>query len=110
VSGKLITFAAGFFSLSPDGRWLAISDNNLGKLLLVPASGRGAEETLIEDVSRYVPHGVIATSSSPDGRAMAFAAEVDSKDPPALYILRTDGSVTKVPNTGKVFTPAWRPR
>jgi hypothetical protein len=47
VSGKLITFAAGFFSLSPDGRWLAIPDNNLGKLLLVPASGRGAEETLV---------------------------------------------------------------
>jgi Tol biopolymer transport system component len=107
---KAIADGPGCYSISPDGKWLAIAEHNAGQLLLAPASGQGAEETLIEDVSPYVRGGIVATSWSPDGRAIAFAADFNGDDPSALYILTTDGSVTKVPNTGKVMDPAWRPQ
>ncbi len=105
-----ITYAPGFFSISPDGKWLAISDNEKGQLLLAPVSGQGAQQPLIEDLYRYVPDGIVATSWSPDGQAIAFAADWNGKGPSALYILKSDGSVRKVPQTGRVWNPAWRPQ
>jgi Tol biopolymer transport system component len=106
---KAIADAPGVYSVSFDGKWLAISDQELGTLLITPASGQGARQTLIEDVTPYVPDGIVATSWSPDGEAIAFAADFNGKGPSALYILKTDGSVREVPNTGKVIDPVWRP-
>jgi len=106
---KPITYAPGYYSVSPDGKWLAISDHDVGQLLLAQANGRGEKKPLM-DLSRYVPDAIVATSWSPDGSAIALAAAFDGKGPSALYILRTDGSVRKVPNTGRVLNPAWRPQ
>jgi Tol biopolymer transport system component len=107
---KAIAVVPDLYSISPDGKWLAITEDSTGQILLAPADGPGAQEPLIEDVSPYVPDGIVATSWSPDGSAIAFAADWNGKGPSALYILTTDGSVTKVPNTGQVFDPAWRPQ
>jgi TolB protein len=103
------TSAPGYFAISADGKWLAIPDDSLGTLLLAPASGQGSEQILLE-TSRYVRDGRIGLSWSPDGSAIAFAADLWSEEPSALYILKSDGSVRKVPNAGKVLDPAWRPQ
>jgi len=108
------------FSLSPDGKWLAFWDSGSDRLVRRPADGRGTEVVLVDNVTQYFAPPIhdrelgIASSWSPDGTAVAFAADESppgGSRPSALYIVNADGSgLRKVPNTGRVFNPAWRPR
>jgi len=71
---------------------------------------------LVDDVSRYVPSESVGLAWSPDGTAIAFAASSDRTRTPnprgsALYVVNADGSgLSVVPDTGKVWDPAWRPQ
>jgi Tol biopolymer transport system component len=98
------------FSLSPDGKWLLLWDRTRDALVRVPVSGQGEDLVLVEKVSRYVPRRLpVASSWSPDGSQIAFAA--DGWWPSALYIVNADGSgLGKVPNAGKAWNPVWLPQ
>ena len=105
------------FALSPDGKQLAIYDQEHDHLVLLPASGDGTPVVLVDNMSQYVPSLSVRLAWSPDGTALAFAASSDRARmrmpyPPgsALYVVNADGSgLSVVPNTGKVWDPAWRP-
>jgi len=103
------------FALSPDGKQLAVFDQEHDHLVLLPASGGGTAVVLVDDMSRYVPSLSVRMAWSPDSTAIAFAASSDKSQTSspagsALYIVNADGSgLSVVPNTGKVWDPAWRP-
>ena len=105
----------GAFALSPDGSQLAIYDQEHDHLVLLPASGDGTPVVLVDNMSQYVPSLSVRLAWSPDGTAIAFAASSDRARTPyppgsALYVVNADGSgLSVVPNTGKVWDPAWRP-
>ena len=105
----------GAFALSPDGKQLAIYDQEHDHLVLLPASGGGTPVVLVDNMSQYVPSLSVRLAWSPDGTALAFAASSDRARTPyppgsALYVVSADGSgLSVVPNTGKVWDPAWRP-
>jgi Tol biopolymer transport system component len=101
------------FSLSPDGKWLLLWDRTREALVRMPASGKGREVVLVDKMSRYIPSlDAVATSWSPDGKMIAFAADGSRWSmPSALYIAYADGSgVRAVPNTGKGWNPVWQPQ
>jgi dipeptidyl aminopeptidase/acylaminoacyl peptidase len=100
------------FSLSADGRWLAIWDGDSDRLVRMAASGRGMAVVLVEEVSQYFGHTAAVLSSwSPNGSKLVLGNDsrawlVDG----ALYVAKTDGSeVWEVPNTAGAYDPAWRP-
>jgi Tol biopolymer transport system component len=99
------------FSLSTDGKWLAIYDGDSDRLLRMEAGGRGMAVVMVEEVSQY--RGGLAVSSwSPNGRKIVLG--LDSRawlvERPVLFIARTDASeVYEVPNTSGAYDPAWRP-
>jgi len=109
-------------SLSPDGKWLALWDKESDSLVRLSANGLGLEDVLVHEVSSYVK-GPVASSWSPDGKQIAFAAG-EWFAPSALYIIKhepgemvdvsTSGGFWSeprvVPNAGKGFHPAWQPR
>jgi TolB protein len=101
------------FALSPDGSKLAIQDPLHNEIVVLPASGRGIPVVVVRNLSGSVPVTVqqhIHMTWSPDGTAIAFAADDILQPGSALYVVRADGSgLTKVPNTGLVYDPAWRP-
>ena len=103
------------FALSPDGSQFAIYDGEHDHLVLLPASGEGTPVVLVDDMSQYVLSMSVRLTWSPDGKAIAFAASSDKTRTPyprgsALYIVNADGSgLSVVPDTGKVWDPAWRP-
>ena len=103
------------FALSPDGKQLAIYDQEHDHLVLLPASGDGTPVVLVDNMSQYVSSLSVRLAWSPDGTALAFAASSDRARMPyppgsALYVVNADGSgLSVVPNTGKVWDPAWRP-
>jgi len=105
----------GAFALSPNGEQFAVYDREHDHLVLLPASGGGTPVVLVDNMSRYVPSLSVRLTWSPDGTALAFAASSDRAHtlyPPgsALFIVNADGSgLSAVPNTGKVWDPAWRP-
>jgi hypothetical protein len=101
------------FSLSRDGKWLAIWDGDSDRLVRMAASGRGMAVVLVEEVSQYFGHAAAVLSSwSPhsgqlvlgnDSRGWLGAGSV-------LHVAKTDGSeVWEVPNTEDGYDPAWRP-
>jgi Tol biopolymer transport system component len=100
-------------TLSPDGKWLALNRRGHDMLVVVPASGRGRPVVLLDHASLYrpVPVGLYDFSWSRDGKMIAFAAsEFKGETGSPLYIINADGSgLSVVPNTGPVFSPAWRP-
>ena len=100
------------FSLSRDGKWLAIWDGDADRLVRMAASGRGLAVVLVEEVSQYFGHTAAVLSSwSPNGSKLVLGNDsrawlVDS----VLYVAKTDGSeVWEVPNTAGAYDPAWRP-
>jgi len=100
------------FSLSADGKWLAIWDGDSDRLVRMAASGRGLGVVLVEEVSQYFGHTTAVLSSwSPNGSKLVLGNDsrawlVDS----VLYVAKTDGSeVWEVPNTAGAYDPAWRP-
>jgi Tol biopolymer transport system component len=101
------------FALSPNGTKLAIQDPLHNEIVVLPASGQGTPVVVVKNLSGYVPVTVqqhIHMTWSPDGTAIAFAADAIQQPGSALYVVRADGSgLTKVPNTGPVYDPAWRP-
>jgi Tol biopolymer transport system component len=105
----------GAFALSPDGTQLALYDREHDHLVVQPTCGGGTPVVLVDDMSRYVPSESVRQTWSPDGAAIAFAASSDRTRTPysrgsALYVVNTDGSgLSVVPDTGKVWDPAWRP-
>jgi Tol biopolymer transport system component len=101
------------FSLSPDGKWLLLWDRTREALVRLPAGGEGEEVVLVDELARYIPRlDAVASSWSPDGTRIAFAADGSRWSmPSALYIVNADGSgLREVPNTGKGWNPVWRPR
>ena len=101
------------FSLSPDGKWLLLWDRAREALVRLPASGKGEEVVLVDKMSRYIPFlDAVASSWSPDGSQIAFAADGTRWSmPSALYIVNADGSgLRAVPNAGKGWNPVWRPQ
>jgi dipeptidyl aminopeptidase/acylaminoacyl peptidase len=106
------------FSLSRDGRWLALFDSRERCAVYMAADGHGGESAFLEAgraATVVRPLGDlagVASSWSPDGMRIAFAASgALSGSGSALYIVRMDGSgLRKVPNTGLVLQPAWQPR
>ena len=117
------------FALSPDGKWLAIWDRDSDAIVRLSADGLGMPVVLVPAVSAYV-EGRVALSWSPDASAVAFAAHAGAGPwikPSTLYVTKwraekgdqVEGDVqlsarwskpTAVPNAGKGFDPAWRPR
>lgn len=100
-------------ALSPDGKWLVVFSKELDSLLLLPASGRGTPDVLMEDVSRYISgsEGVPDITWSPDSKAIAFAESQPWQMGTSLYVVDVDGSgLSLVPNAGSVWSPAWRPQ
>jgi Tol biopolymer transport system component len=100
------------FSLSADGKWLAIWDGDSDRLVRMAASGRGLAVVLVEGVSQYFRHTAAVLSSwSPNGSRLVLGNDsrawlVDS----VLYVAKADGSeVWEVPNTAGAYDPAWRP-
>ena len=100
------------FSLSADGKWLAIWDGDSDRLVRMAASGRGLAVVLVEQVSQYFGHTAAVLSSwSPNGSKLVLGNDsrawlVDS----VLSVAKTDGSeVWEVPNTAGAYDPAWRP-
>jgi Tol biopolymer transport system component len=101
------------FSLSPDGKWLLLWDREREALVRVPASGQGEEVVLVDGLSRYIPFlDAVASSWSPDGSQIAFAADGSRWSMPSrLFIVNADGSgLRAVPNAGKGWNPVWRPQ
>jgi Tol biopolymer transport system component len=68
---------------------------------------------VVRNLSSYVPVTIqqhIHMTWSPDGKWIAFAADAIQQPGSALYVVRADGAgLTKVPNTGPVYDPTWRP-
>ena len=101
------------FSLSPDGQWLLLWNRAKDALVKVPTSGEGGRVVLVDHVSRYITSYApsvldVASSWSPDGSQIAFAA--NGWKPSALYVVNADSSgLRKVPNAGKAWNPVWRP-
>ena len=96
------------FSLSPDGKWLAIWDGDSDRLVRMAASGRGLAVVLVEEVSQY---GVLS-SWSPNGSKLVLGNDSRAWLLPGcvLHVAKTDGSeVWEVPNTEDAYDPAWRP-
>jgi Tol biopolymer transport system component len=106
------------FSLSQDGRWLALFDRKEGRAVYMAADGHGGENVFLEAKRTATTAQLlrdlagVASSWSPEGTRIAFAASgALSGNASALYIVRIDGSGLKsVPNTGLVRQPAWQPR
>ncbi len=106
------------FSLSQDGRWLALFDSSEGRAVYMAADGHGGENVFLEakkmtTVARPLRDlAGVASSWSPNGTRIAIAASgALSGNASALYIVRLDGSgLKRVPNTGLVLQPAWQPR
>lgn len=106
------------FSLSQDGRWLALFDSREGRAVAMAADGHGGENVFLETrttagIARPLRDlAGVASSWSPDGTRIAFAASgALSGDASALYIIRIDGSgLKRVPDTGPARQPAWQPR
>jgi Tol biopolymer transport system component len=99
------------FSLSADGKWLAIYDGDSDSLVRMAASGRGLPLVLVEEVSQY-QRGPALSSWSPNGSKLVLGN--DSRawllDRSVLYVAKADGSeVWEVPNTDDAYDPAWRP-
>jgi len=99
------------FSLSRDGKWLAIWDGDADRLLRMAASGRGLAVVLVEEVSQYEGGGALS-SWSPHGGQLVFGG--DSRgwlgSGSVLHVAKADGSeVWEVPNTEDAYDPAWRP-
>jgi len=101
------------FSLSPDGKRLAIWDRDSDRLVRMTASGRGLAVVLVEKVSQYFGYaGPVLSSWSPNGSKIALGLDSQSYLVPgtAVYVAKADGSeVWKVPNTDDAYDPAWRP-
>ena len=101
------------FSLSRDGRWLAIWDGDEDRLVRLAASGRGMAVPIVFDVSQWVGiEAPVPSSWSPDGRMIAFGNDSGAWLVPgtSLYVAKTDGAeVWEVPNTEDAYDPAWRP-
>jgi Tol biopolymer transport system component len=102
------------FSLSPDGKWLLLWNQKKDALVLVPVSGVGTQVVLVAHVSRYITSYapsvlVVASSWSPDGSQVAFAAA--GWKPSALYVVNADGSgLRKVANVSGAWGPVWMPQ
>lgn len=99
------------FSLSRDGKWLAIWDGDSDRLLRMTTSGRGLAVTLVEEVSQYLRGGGLS-SWSPNGGQLVFGR--DSRAwlvrGAVLHVAKAGGSVVwEVPNTEDAYDPAWRP-
>jgi len=106
----------GAYAVSPDGRRLVlsqtISDPFGLRLVMMPASGRGTPEVLLDSLPESITGSAAALCWSPDGRHIAFANS-DSGCPPGsdLYIINSDGSgLSQVPNVGPAWDPAWQPK
>jgi len=102
------------FSLSRDGKWLAIWDGDSDRLVRMAASGRGLAVVLVEEVSQYFGHTASVLSSwSPNGSKLVLGN--DSRawllgPRSVLHVAKADGSeVWEVPNTAGAYDPAWRP-
>lgn len=93
-----------YFSLSPDGAWLAVFRTQTRRLLRVASDGSGRRMLLAR--------GIFATSScwAPDGSAIVVAAnEGPWAWPTALVIVNADGSgVRRIPHSGLGWNPDWR--
>jgi Tol biopolymer transport system component len=101
------------FSLSPDGRWLVLWDRAREALVRMPADGKGNDVVLVDKLSRYIPLlDAIASSWSPDGTMIAFAADITRfSSPSPLYVMNADGSdLREVPGAGMGWSPVWRPQ
>ena len=99
------------FSLSRDGKWLAIWDGDSDRLVRIAASGRGLAVALVEEVSQYLRAGGLS-SWSPNGGQLAFGRDSRAWLVPGsvLNVAKADGSdVWVVPNTEDAYDPAWRP-
>ncbi len=99
------------FSLSRDGKWLAIWDGDADRLLRMAASGRGLAVVLVEEVSQYEGGGGLS-SWSPHGGQLVFGRDSRGSLAPGsvLHVAKADGSeVWEVPNTEDAYDPAWRP-
>ena len=95
------------FSLSPDGKWLAIWEGD--RLVRMAASGRGLAVVLNEEVSPYL--GVLS-SWSPNGSKIVLGRDsrVWLSEWSVLHVAKADGSdVWEVPNTEGAYDPVWRP-
>jgi dipeptidyl aminopeptidase/acylaminoacyl peptidase len=105
------TQGAPSFSLSRDGKWLAIWDGDSDRLARLAAGGRGLAVALVDDVSQYRGGGALS-SWSPHGGQLVFGRDSRAWLFPGavLHVAKADGSeVWKVPNTEDAYDPAWRP-
>jgi Tol biopolymer transport system component len=101
------------FSLSPDGKWLAIWDEGSSRLIRTPAGGSGTAIVLVDGLSQYLGLGSVRSTWSPDGSRIALGNDSRMWQVPgsALYLTEVDGArVWKVPNTDNAYDPAWRPQ
>ena len=103
------------FSLSPDGKWLAIWDGDSDRLVRMAASGRGLAVVLVEEVSQYFGHTASVLSSwSPNGSKLVLGNDSRGwlgEDGSVLHVAKADGyDVWEVPNTEDGYDPAWRPQ
>jgi len=106
------------FTVSPDGKRLAVHYNNSDRLASIPLRGGDASVTLLEPVSDYVRIGIseqndltVTAAWTPHGKALAVASSsyygfVGSR----IYVVNADGSgLSAVPGIENAVDPAWRP-
>ena len=105
----------GAFALSPDGKQLAIYDHEHDHLVLQPASGAAppsCSSTTCRATCRARACGWPGRRTARRSPSPPSSDRARTPYPPgsALYVVNADGSgLSVVPNTGKVWDPAWRP-
>jgi Tol biopolymer transport system component len=99
----------GGYAVSPDGMKIALHDTENHRIEVIPTDTSATPVTLVDNDfgCRYV-----AMSWSPDGQALAMAcSSYASSTDSDLYIVKASGSdLFTVPNTGRAYDPAWRPK
>ena len=102
----------GGFALSPDGTSIVIDDDFTQRVLLVPVRGSGTSVILLDLTDPAVDISIAHAGWTQDGKVVALAnSDLATSVGSSLYIVNADGSgLSLVPNTGRVFDPAWRPQ
>lgn len=93
-------------AFSPDGRWLAYVGDSSPQVFVVAASGAGTVRKL---TSGFL--WAVNPEWSPDGRQVAFAAQVSESQTPQIYVVRSDGGGLRrlTSSAGEKNDPAWSP-
>ncbi len=89
-------------SVSPDGRTLLFIEQPPGRLMLLPLDGSGATRPFTES-----PLGEASGSFSPDGKWVAYSAEVGGGRRPEVFVRPLAGGARKQLSVDGGSSPVW---